>query len=99
LVVVLFEPPARRAAARLRTISENLARAASCFAVGAEFLRMDAFLDCGEVSRRARASRAFFERPPIALLGLEPERRRKAPRPLMAAIAVTPGFGVVFARA
>jgi hypothetical protein len=97
-VVLVADLPPRRAAERLRTISANFALAASCFAVGAEFLRMGAFLDA-RVSRRARASRAFLLRPPIAFLGLEPERRRKAPRPLMAAIAVTPGFGVVLARA
>lgn len=97
-------PPARLAAARFRAISAKRLRASSCFALGrvfflillvslAERTRPAKAVRSELVSRRARAWRSFFERPPIAARAVGPWLRRlKAPRPLIAAIAVTPGF-------
>ena len=99
----VVRPPRLRFAARCRTISANLLRAAICAAEGGFELRRRMVFFLREVrsaerkalrsplvSARARFWRCRGVSPRISARA---ERAlRNAPRPLMAAIAVTPGF-------
>lgn len=88
----------RRAAARARDLAANASRAAICLGDAARrFLRMGDSLRVDALApsaRRARLRRSPGDvMPPMASRAVR-FRLRNAPRPLIAAIAVTPGFGV-----